>query len=63
MYEAEDEQWRHLAAKAEAPPQPRCDHCYAETLSRAWRRAKWGPGEARLRNSASYWRQPSNVEN
>ncbi len=38
---------------------PACDHCYAaELMDTRYGRAKWGPGEARVRTSASNWKQP-----
>lgn len=38
---------------------PACDHCYAEALmDTRYGRAKWGPGEDRVRTSESNWKQP-----
>ena len=38
---------------------PGCDHCYAEALAdRRLHSVKWGPGQARRRTSAAYWREP-----
>lgn len=38
---------------------PACDHCYAEALmDTRYGRARWGAGEARVRTSASNWKQP-----
>jgi protein gp37 len=38
---------------------PGCDHCYAEQLmDRRLGRVRWGAGQARVRTSAAYWRQP-----
>lgn len=37
---------------------PGCDNCYAEALSRRYKRAEWGHGKPRLMASESYWRQP-----
>ena len=35
-----------------------CDHCYAETLSKRYGWAPWGPGELRSRTSVANWRKP-----
>lgn len=38
---------------------PACDHCYAaELMDVRYNRAKWGPGEARVRTAPSNWQQP-----
>jgi protein gp37 len=38
---------------------PGCEHCYAEAMmDTRLGRARWGPGQARQRTSASNWRQP-----
>lgn len=38
---------------------PACDNCYAaEMMDSRYKRAKWGPGEARVRTGASNWQQP-----
>lgn len=38
---------------------PACDHCYAaELMDTRYGRAKWGPGEARVRTSPSNWKLP-----
>ncbi len=37
---------------------PGCDHCYAETLSKRFNLADWGPQAARKRTSAANWRMP-----
>ncbi len=38
---------------------PACDNCYAESLmDKRYGRAKWGPGEPRVRTGAQNWRQP-----
>jgi protein gp37 len=38
---------------------PACDHCYAaELMDTRYHRVTWGPGEARVRTSASNWKQP-----
>ncbi|MBA4092284.1 MAG: hypothetical protein C0494_17070 [Sphingobium sp.] len=37
---------------------PGCDHCYAETLSKARLGVQWGPGVDRRRAAQSTWKQP-----
>ncbi|MCL4068177.1 phage Gp37/Gp68 family protein [Pseudomonas sp. GX19020] len=37
---------------------PGCDNCYAEGWAKRSGQVKWGPGEARKRTTAAYWRQP-----
>lgn len=38
---------------------PACDNCYAaEMMDSRYGRAKWGPGEARVRTAPSNWQQP-----
>lgn len=38
---------------------PACDHCYARTLMQVrHKRAKWGPGEDRVRTSEENWKLP-----
>ncbi|MBB6106457.1 protein gp37 [Paraburkholderia bannensis] len=38
---------------------PGCDHCYAEQLmDKRLHKVVWGPGETRVRTSATNWRQP-----
>jgi len=38
---------------------PACDHCYAEALiDTRLHKAKWGPGQARVRTSVANWRKP-----
>ena len=38
---------------------PACDNCYAENLmDTRYGRAKWGPGETRVRTVANNWRTP-----
>ena len=34
-----------------------CDHCYAETLTRRYGWAEWGPRGVRRRTSAASWRK------
>ena len=35
-----------------------CDHCYAETLTRRYGWAEWGPRGVRRRTSVLTWRKP-----
>ena len=35
-----------------------CDHCYAETLSKARLGVRWGAGQPRRRTTAENWKQP-----
>ncbi|MBC2668749.1 phage Gp37/Gp68 family protein [Novosphingobium piscinae] len=37
---------------------PGCDHCYAETLSRARLGVVWGPGQERRRTKPANWAKP-----
>lgn len=38
---------------------PACDHCYAEAMmDTRMGRAKWGPGQQRVRTSPANWRKP-----
>lgn len=38
---------------------PGCDHCYAEAqMDKRFVRARWGPGQARVRTSVANWRTP-----
>lgn len=37
---------------------PACDHCYAETLSKARLGVAWGAGQPRRRTAASTWKAP-----
>lgn len=37
---------------------PACDHCYAETLSKARLGVPWGAGQPRRRTTAENWKQP-----
>lgn len=37
---------------------PACDHCYAETLSKARLGVPWGAGQPRRRTATSTWKQP-----
>ena len=35
-----------------------CKHCYAETYTRRFKKAEWGPQAQRVKTSAAYWKQP-----
>lgn len=37
---------------------PGCVHCYAETLTKRFGNAEWGPQAARVKTSESYWKKP-----
>jgi len=37
---------------------PGCVHCYAESFSKRFNKAEWGPTAARVKTSAAYWKQP-----
>lgn len=37
---------------------PGCVHCYAESFSKRFNKAEWGPTAARVKTSENYWKQP-----
>jgi protein gp37 len=37
---------------------PACDHCYAESWTRRYRKAEWGARAERVRSAASTWQRP-----
>lgn len=37
---------------------PGCVHCYAESLTKRFGNAEWGPQAARVKTSDSYWKKP-----
>jgi len=37
---------------------PGCVHCYAESLTKRFGNAEWGPQAARVKTSAAYWKRP-----
>lgn len=37
---------------------PGCVHCYAESFSRRYNKAQWGPAAQRVKTSEAYWKKP-----
>ena len=37
---------------------PGCVHCYAESFSKRYKKAEWGPAAQRVKTSEAYWKKP-----